>query len=254
MTNERGAAFLDLDHTLIDVDAGMRFAHHLVATQRRRIARSSGAHAKALRQHHRRRMTEVYVKAAAFLPLYRARLMRRSTLVRESYRFFRGEPLHEVRAAIEGFFHDQLRGRVYPGARELLEWHKRRGEPTVIVTSAPHSAARLFADELDIDHAAGVHLEHVDGVLTGRVADGPLWGGDKLVLARRMCRVHGWSLDRSFAYSDHGSDAPWLAAMGHPVAVHPNRRLARVAKRQGWPVVDLSQPQVVRDWLAGQSA
>ncbi len=252
MTSGRGAAFLDLDHTLIDVDAGMRFAHHLVETRRTRIANSRGAQARALRRRHRRRMMEVYVKAAAFLPLYRARVMRRSTLVRESYRFFRGEPLQEVRAAIEDFFHHKLRERVYPGARELIDWHKRRDEPTVIVTSAPHSAARLFAEELGIDHAAGVHLEHVDGVLTGRVAAGPLWGGDKLVLARGMCRERGWALDRSFAYSDHGSDAPWLAAMGRPVAVHPNRRLARVAKRRGWPVVDLADPQGVRRWLAGQ--
>lgn len=250
MTNERGAAFLDLDHTLIDVDAGMRFAHHLVATRRRQIAASSGAEARRLRRHHRRRMGEVYLKAAAFLPLYRARVMRRSTLIRESYRFFRGEPVNGVRAAIEDFFQKTLRDRVYPGARELLAWHESRGEPTVILTSAPHSAARLFAQELGIDHAQGVHLEHVDGVLTGNVAGGPLWGGDKLTLARRMCNEHGWGMERSFAYSDHGSDAPWLEAMGHPVAVHPNRRLAKVAKRRGWPVVDLSDPQAVRDWFA----
>jgi phosphoserine phosphatase len=34
------------------------------------------------------------------------------------------------------------------------------------------------------------------------------------------------------------SDLPLLLAVGHPVVVHPDPRLAREAKRRGWPVVD----------------
>lgn len=249
MSKKRGAAFLDLDHTLIDVDAGMRFAHHLVEARRAQIRQASGAEARRLRRDHRLRMAEVGVKAVAFLPLYKARLMRRSTLVRESYRFFRGEDLQQTRETIREFFQKELRGRIYPGARELVRWHRERAEPTVILTTGPYTAARLFAAELGIDHAVGVRLEHRSGVLTGRVADGPLWGGDKLERARRMCNEHGWSFERSFGYSDHASDAVLLAATGHPVAVHPNRRLARMAKRRGWPVLGLADPESVRRWL-----
>jgi HAD superfamily hydrolase (TIGR01490 family) len=251
MTKGAGAAFLDLDHTLIDTDSGMRFAHHLVEAQRQRIRTARGAERRRLRREHQARMLEVGAKAAWLLPLYRARLLRRSRLVRESYQFFRGQQVDELRGSIKEFFDGHLKDRVFAGVPRLLEWHRQRGEPTVIVTSAPNTAARLFAEALGVDHAVGVRLEHVDGRLTGRVASGPLWGGDKAEVVRGLCVQHGWDLGVSYGYSDHASDVAFLAAMGRPVAVHPDRRLARVALRRGWRVLDLRDPREVEAVLAG---
>ena len=40
---------------------------------------------------------------------------------------------------------------------------------------------------------------------------------------------------RSFAYSDSVTDLPLLGAVGHPVAVNPDKELRRVAEEHGWP-------------------
>jgi phosphoserine phosphatase len=45
------------------------------------------------------------------------------------------------------------------------------------------------------------------------------------------------SLGASWGYADSHYDLPFLAALGHPVAVNPDRRLLAVARSRLWPVV-----------------
>ena len=47
----------------------------------------------------------------------------------------------------------------------------------------------------------------------------------------------GIDLAESFAYSDSESDLPMMRAVGHPVAVNPDRELERVARQEGWRIM-----------------
>ena len=42
---------------------------------------------------------------------------------------------------------------------------------------------------------------------------------------------------RSWALADRHSDLPVLELVGHPVAVHADRRLRRLARKRGWEIV-----------------
>jgi phosphoserine phosphatase len=46
----------------------------------------------------------------------------------------------------------------------------------------------------------------------------------------------------SYAYSDHISDAAFLALVGHPVAVNPSLRLRLLARKRGWDVIHALPP------------
>ena len=48
--------------------------------------------------------------------------------------------------------------------------------------------------------------------------------------------AEGLSLAESVAYADSASDLPMLEAVGHPVAVNPEAKLATIARRRGWHV------------------
>ena len=56
-----------------------------------------------------------------------------------------------------------------------------------------------------------------------------------------IARWDGLDLGQCYAYSDSASDLPMLQAVGHPVAVNPDARLARHARSNGWPIVHFSQ-------------
>ena len=48
-------------------------------------------------------------------------------------------------------------------------------------------------------------------------------------------------LAASTAYSDSAADLPFLEVVGRPVAVNPDRRLRRVARERGWPVLEFRE-------------
>ena len=61
-----------------------------------------------------------------------------------------------------------------------------------------------------------------------------------------MGRAPSRSTSRSsYAYSDSYYDAPLLDAVGYPVAVNPDLRLAGLARLRGWPIRHLDLPEGV---------
>ena len=87
----------------------------------------------------------------------------------------------------------------------------------------------------------GTRSAIVDGVYTGEL-DGPFcYGAGKVEAIEEIARWEGLDLGQCYAYSDSASDLPMLAAVGHPVAVNPDAKLERHARRHGWPIVHFSQ-------------
>jgi hypothetical protein len=62
-----------------------------------------------------------------------------------------------------------------------------------------------------------------------------------------MAVREGLELTESYAYSDSITDVPMLRAVGNPVAVNPDRELARLARDEGWPALKFVRPVRLRD-------
>jgi hypothetical protein len=62
----------------------------------------------------------------------------------------------------------------------------------------------------------------------------------------KLAAAQGYDLSRSFAYSDSVTDIPMLEAVGHPVAVNPDKALRRHAIEHGWTVRDFHHPIPLR--------
>jgi hypothetical protein len=59
---------------------------------------------------------------------------------------------------------------------------------------------------------------------------------------RQLAEAHDVDLARSFAYSDSATDLPMLEAVGHPVAVNPDRTLRRIAAARDWEILRFGRP------------
>src|SRR5438067_3949391 len=88
-----------------------------------------------------------------------------------------------------------------------------------------------------------------DGKYTGDVAF-YAYGENKAIGIRALAQQHGWNLDDCYAYSDSATDLPMLEAVGHPVAVNPDRALRKVASERGWPVRAFRRPVSLRSRIA----
>ena len=135
----------------------------------------------------------------------------------------------------------KLLAKIRPEARRLLDLHRHAGRNTYIVSAAPVEIVESLAHSLGMTAGIGTRGEVVDGVYTGRL-DGPfVYGAGKVVAIEEFARWDGLDLAQCYAYSDSASDLPMLEAVGHPVAVNPDSRLARHARSNGWPIVYFSQ-------------
>ena len=127
--------------------------------------------------------------------------------------------------------------RLYPQMLATAWAHQDAGRPVYIVTAASQELSELLATVLGFDGGIGVRSEIRDGVYTGR-PDGPFtYREGKAQAIREMAERAGLDLTESYAYSDSESDLPMLRAVGHPVVVNPDAELSRVARAEGWEVM-----------------
>ena len=176
------------------------------------------------------------VWAAAFLakiPFYWALdKVSRAHFNRAFYKNYAGwEPSRARHLGQESFSGFTL-SRIYPEALTCLREHKRRGHRVVLLSGALDFLLDPFKDLAD--DVLSASLAEEDGVYTGELSGAPVAGEARARMLASFARKRGVDLARSYAYADSISDLPMLEAVGNPVAVNPDRRLAAAAKSRGW--------------------
>jgi HAD superfamily hydrolase (TIGR01490 family) len=127
--------------------------------------------------------------------------------------------------------------RLYPRMLAIAYEHQDAGRPVFICTAASQEMAELMATVLTLDGAVGTMFEAVDGHYTGR-GGGPFnYRDGKAQAIRELADREDIDLAASWAYSDSESDLPMLRAVGHPVAVNPDAALAKIAREEGWEIL-----------------
>lgn len=139
---------------------------------------------------------------------------------------------------------------VYQEALALIEEHQRSQRRVVVISSSPVEIVKPLCAFLGIDDVIGTRPEIDDaGKYTGKI-DFYAYGPAKAEAMREMAAQEGISLPDSFAYSDSATDLPMLEAVGHPVAVNPDKELREVAQQRDWQILEFRQPVTLRSRLA----
>jgi HAD superfamily hydrolase (TIGR01490 family) len=138
-------------------------------------------------------------------------------------------------------FDSVLRRALYPAAKDLVGKCREMGHDVVLVSGALDFLMDKLAAHLGATHVIANRLEIKDGYATGRLLRPVVAGPEKARLIREHAEAHGHDLGECFAYSDSYSDVPMLSVVGHPAAVNPDGKLARLARTYGWPVITLAQ-------------
>ena len=139
-------------------------------------------------------------------------------------------------------FETVIKRALYPNAKDLVTRCRDEGHDVVLVSGALDFLMERLCAYLGATGIIANRLEFKDGFATGRLLRPVVAGPEKARLIRDHAREHGHDLDHCFAYSDSYSDVPMLSVVGHPAAVNPDAKLARLAHAYGWPVLTLDSP------------
>ncbi len=136
---------------------------------------------------------------------------------------------------------------IYAEAADLIDDHRAAGRYVVIVSASPEEIVSPLGRYLGADATICSRAE-VDGAgrYTGRM-EFYAYGEFKAEAMAALAEREGIDLSRSWAYSDSYTDLPMLEAVGHPVAVNPDRVLARYAREHGFEMARFVQPVRLRD-------
>ena len=148
----------------------------------------------------------------------------------------------ELTELVEAALEPVLRPLLAPEVVDAAHGFRERGYRTYIVSTALQEIVDALVADLGLDGGLGTVCELVDGRYTGRALRA-LHGEAKAEAVRELARREAVDLTASTAYSDSYSDLPFLEAVGHPVAVNPDRRLHRIAEQRGWPVLQGRRPR-----------
>jgi HAD superfamily hydrolase (TIGR01490 family) len=152
--------------------------------------------------------------------------------------FIKDWPVEKLEALCEEIFDELMAERIWSGTLALAQLHLAAGQRVWLVTAAPIELGRVFADRLGLTGALGTIAEKQDGKYTGRLVGDLLHGPAKAEAIKELAEVHGLDLSACTSYSDSINDVPMLSTVGHAVAVNPDPRLRREARRRGWEVRD----------------
>jgi HAD superfamily hydrolase (TIGR01490 family) len=132
----------------------------------------------------------------------------------------------------------------YKEAVDLIAGHKQAGRRVYIVSAAPEEIVEPLARYLGAEEAIASRAAVSAGLYTGQLLN-YAYGPQKAATIRHIAERDGLDLTASWAYSDSVTDLPMLEAVGHPVAVNPDRALRRIAQMRGWPVLQFSELMAV---------
>jgi HAD superfamily hydrolase (TIGR01490 family) len=152
-------------------------------------------------------------------------------------RILRGETPGEVRQWAREFGRVFLRRAVPDDLRGKILSLKKEGCRIVLLSGSLQVLVDQLKERLEAEILIGTDLEVVEGKLTGRKTGIFPYGRQKVEALFQKIDPGGIDWPSSWALADRKSDLPVLELVGHPVAVHPDRKLRKLALRRGWEIV-----------------
>ena len=225
----RGAAFFDLDKTIIATSSTLAFSRPFFANGL--ITRTSVI----------RSMYAQFVYLVGGADHDQIERMRRYLTGLTS-----GWEVETVRQIVADTLHSIVDPLVYDEALELIRDHQHHDREVVIVSTSGTDVVEPIAELLGVSSVIATRLEVRDGRYTGEI-EFYAYGVNKAAAIQEFAAREGYDLRECYAYSDSATDLPMLGIVGHPHVVNPDKVLRKEAVQRGWPVLDFSKPTALRD-------
>ncbi len=168
--------------------------------------------------------------------------------IRESMlRLTKGWEHDQIKEIVREALEETVEPIIYAEALDLIEAHRAAGYKVYLVSASPEVIVQPLAMHLGVDGAiASRPVVDDDGRYTGEM-EFYAYGPFKAQAIEELALREGLDLAASSAYSDSYTDLPMLEVVGHPVAVNPDRVLAKVAREREWEVMQFTKPVRLRE-------
>ncbi len=159
----------------------------------------------------------------------------RGDFLRHFYRRYEDAPVEQIDEDARELLTQVILTKSFPAGLRRVREHRALGHRTILITGALDFAVAGLRPLFDEIVAAEMSVRS-DGTYSGEMRQVPPTGETRAQVLAEYCAAEGLRLEESVAYADSTSDLPLLEAVGFPVAVNPETRLAALARKRGWLV------------------
>jgi HAD superfamily hydrolase (TIGR01490 family) len=152
----------------------------------------------------------------------------------------RGVAPERLEPVVDSFAERTLRTNILAGARTAIAADREKGRRLVLATASYELYAAAIGRKLGFDDIIATRtLKDERGRILARIDGSNCYGPAKRDMVEAWLQREGLPRDTVHIrfYSDHISDAPMHSWSDEPVAANADRRLARLARAEGWEVV-----------------
>jgi len=174
---------------------------------------------------------------------YVLKLIHRGTLKEWNYALLigRGVTAARLEPVVESFADRQVATNIMPGARRSIAGDRAAGRRLVMATASYRLYAAAIARRLGFDDVVATETSlDADGRIVARIEGSNCYGPAKLDMIEQWMAREGLTRDAVHIrfYSDHVSDHHVHRWSDEPVAANAHARLVKLARAEGWEVVD----------------
>ena len=134
-------------------------------------------------------------------------------------------------------FEYRMKPNIYVDAVNLISEAQKRGERVIFATSSFHTIIKPLEFFFGIEGSIASMLEFRGGKTTGKINGNSFFGLKKKTETEAWLAKNDFSPNEVCFYSDSYTDLPLLEYCNKPVAVNPDRILAKEAKKRGWEIL-----------------
>jgi len=212
----RYAAFFDLDGTLLNVNSGEVLVH------------------MAYKNGHMKKKDLLQAFYLAFL--YKFQLRETSKIIKKMPKWLSGLAENKIAGFTNKIFEEILVHAIRPQMKDVIEEHRQKNARLVILSAAFNYICAPVAEFLDMDDILCSSLEVVNGHFTGKTNGELCFDDVKLKRVKAFCEQNSFKMKQACYYADSIADIPVFNAVGYPVCINPDKRLAKLAADNKWPV------------------
>ena len=176
------------------------------------------------------------LKGVWWLLKYKLGFAKMEDSIRKAIQGFQGQKEVDVKHRISMFWEEDIKNRLRPKARNILEKHKEAGDVLALITGSSFYLAEIFGKEWGFTHIIANRFLTEGDTFTGEAQEPLCYGEGKVHYAEEIAVQHGVSLSECVFYTDSISDLPLLERVGEPIVVHPDYFLKRMAQKRGWDI------------------
>ncbi len=147
-------------------------------------------------------------------------------------------PKTQLKELVQSFLDEEFEQHIREDMIQELQ-HLKKGGDLLLYSSSPDFLVIPIGLRLNALHSIGTNYLFDDqGLLqtVGKVVD----GNQKVIYLKNYLTTMGMGMQAVAAYSDSVDDLPVLEQVGEPIAVYPEKKLEKIARKNLWKIVKKS--------------